>query len=64
MLKDFLTVLVGWVLGLSIVVGGLFVITAGESDPWFNCHLSGNMVCGPETAWHGFVNGFSSDNTP
>lgn len=64
MIKDAINVAVGLILGLSIVVGGALVVTASESDPWFNCHLSGNMVCGPNTAWHGFVNGFSSDNTP
>ena len=26
------------------------------SDLWFNCHVNGNLVCGPDTPWHGFVN--------
>lgn len=56
MLKDALTVVSGLILGLAIVLGGLMVINAQEDSPWFNCHLSGNMECGPKAAWHGFVN--------
>jgi hypothetical protein len=30
---------------------------AREGDAWFNCHVSGNQVCGAGAPWHGFVGG-------
>lgn len=56
MLKDFLTVAAGWIVGIVVVLSGLFVVSAQEDDLWFNCHLSGDMKCGQTAVWHGFVN--------
>lgn len=64
MIKDLFAIVFGLLLGSAILVGGAMVTTASETDPWFNCHISGNALCGPDTPWHGFVNEFSSDNTP
>lgn len=36
--------------------GALFNVQ--EDDATFNCHTMGNMVCGPDAPWHGFVNNF------
>lgn len=56
LIADFLTVAIGWIGGIIFVMGLLFITVAQEDDLWFNCHISGNMVCGEGTAWHGFVN--------
>ncbi len=29
-----------------------------EDDRYWNCHLSGNNICGPAAPWHGFPNLF------
>ena len=29
-----------------------------EDDALFNCHVMGDMNCGPNAPWHGFVNNF------
>jgi len=55
---DTISVVIGWALGLIIAVGLLFVVSAQEDDPWFNCYLSGDMTCGQSEVWHGFTNGF------
>jgi hypothetical protein len=49
------------VLSLAAYVGlGLYGALANvqEDDASFNCHVMGDMDCGPNTPWHGFVNGF------
>jgi hypothetical protein len=60
MTKDLITVVAGLFIGFAILVGGFFVVTAQEDDPWFNCYLSGDMQCGQTAVWHGFVNEFET----
>lgn len=62
--------IVGWVvlraalvavLGICLYVGlGVYggLANVQEDDATFNCYVMGDMNCGPNTPWHGFVNGF------
>lgn len=56
----------GLMLGLCVYVGlGVYGALANvqEDDATFNCYTMGDMNCGPNTPWHGFVNGFKhADN--
>lgn len=42
----------------SYVFLGLYGALANvqEDDRAWNCHVMGDMNCGPEAPWHGFVN--------
>lgn len=58
MIKDFLSVMVGWIIGVAVVLALLATVTAKEDEVWFNCYLSGDMRCGETAVWHGYVNLF------
>lgn len=55
-----------WLAGAVMMALFLYVATGvygdlanvQEDDATFNCWTMGNMVCGPDSPWHGFVNGF------
>lgn len=34
------------------------VFNVQEDDATWNCHVMGDMNCGPQAPWHGFTNGF------
>lgn len=53
---DTLSMLFGWFLGIAVVMLLLCTSISDEEDELFNCHLSGNMVCGEGAVWHGYVN--------
>jgi hypothetical protein len=53
---DMIALAIGWVGSLALVVTFLFSVVASEDSLLFNCHISGNMVCGEGAVWHGFVN--------
>ncbi len=38
-----------------LCVGLLAMGMADEGEWYFNCHISGNQVCGAGAPWHGFV---------
>jgi len=55
-----------WFAGALMMVLLLFVMLGAMSELgwisedmiYFNCYFMGNLVCGPEAPWHGFVNLF------
>lgn len=42
-------------LGVGLGVAGAADLIQEDDKAW-NCHLMGDMNCGPNVAWHGFVN--------
>lgn len=51
------------VVGLFLyVMLGLYgaVFNVQETDETFNCHVMGDMECGPSAPWHGFTNLFNN----
>ena len=55
-----------WFAGVLMMALCLFVLLGvsgefgwiPEDSIFFYCHFMGNWTCGPDTAWHGFINLF------
>lgn len=50
------TALAALLIALAVAAPVVGIVGAEEDTLGFNCYVSGNHVCGPDTPIHGFVN--------